>query len=238
MEAQLGETMRTIWTGLAVALTLWTAPAWAQTGRAWSPADVPPAATALRSLAPANLPRADDANGFVARVSDPATMQACRDRAIDLQLRMRQCLDAFRAMVDAGDLYATALDTDPSRGGDAMRIAEGLLHGADAMLELGNEFTATLDPNDPTYAQRMAGMQQARTGILTMMRGGVTMLNEREIFPEYARVRFAIALAQAFDRLTAGAPPERLAELQSGLRTLANTDPSADIRAALARFAG
>lgn len=228
--------MRKLQALVAFTVTLLAAPAWAQTG-ALTPVEVPPAVMALRTIPAADLPRRTDPNGFVARIAEPGVMASCRDRAIDLQVRMRICLEAFRAMVAAGELYATALDTDPSRGGDAMRIAEGLMRGADAMLELGNEFTATLDPNDPSYGQRMAGMEQARNGILTMLRGGITMLNERAIFPEDERVRFATVIADAFDRMTSNAPAATATELRAGLRTLANTDPSPAIRAALARFA-
>ncbi len=232
--------MRIGGTVFAVVVALLAAPAWAQGSAmpAWTPHEVPAAAAALRSIAPAQLPRASDPDGFVARISDPATMNYCRDRRRNVQMRLQTCLTAFQATLEVGNLYAGLLESDPTRGDDVMRVVEGLLRGADVLLEVSNEFIPTLDQNAPDYAQRLAGLQQARNGIVVMLRGAIMMLNERDAFPESARLRFAGVLAEIFDRVTTEAPAEQRAELQGALRDVALTDPSADIRAALAQFAG
>lgn len=232
--------MRTVRAILAAIVTLLAAPAWAQSSFVadWTPEDVPHAAAALRRLAPADLPRGSDPDGFVARISDPATMAPCRDNRVDVEERLRTCLTAFQATLEVANLYASQVASDPTRSSDVMRVVEGLLRGADVLIEVGGEFIPTLDPNAPDYAQRLAGLQQARNGILTMLRGSIIMLTERSIFPEAARLRFAGVIAELFDQATAEAPPEQQAQLRSALRDVATTDPSADIRAALARFAG
>ncbi|HYD86950.1 MAG TPA: hypothetical protein VEA80_05720 [Vitreimonas sp.] len=222
------------------ALVLLATPAWSEpsgfppTDRTWTPLDLPAVGTTLRTAAVTDLPRmSSPASGVLERLSDPATMSMCRDQSLPAESRMRDCLPAFQALVGIGEAYVSALDRDAAFADDAMRAAEGLLHGADAMHALMNDFVATLDPNDPSYARRMGGVDQAKRGLTTMLNGAITMLTERHLYSDAARARFAAVIAEVYPRMRVSLTAENRAEFERTLQTLMQNDPDPDVRAAL-----
>lgn len=222
--------------GVCAALFL-AAPAAAQTmpptDRAWTVTDLPAAFAALRTVPVGQLPGQNSA--VLARLSEATVLDYCRDGSVGVVPRLQACLTAFQSEVEILGLYMGLCDADPTRGDDCMRVAESLLYGAGVINRLMDEFVPTLDPNDPSYAQRVAAAQ-TKQGLATMISGAITMLNERHLYSVAARARFAAVLAQTYPQVASGITPERRATLEQSMRDLARNDPSEEVRTALAAF--
>ncbi len=200
---------------------------------------MPAAASALRGTTAAQLPRLNGpSRAILERISDPATMAACRDRSTRVETRLPGCLEAFQGVVEITGLYVQALDHDDSFADDTMRAAESMMHGAAALNQLMDEFVPTLDPNDPTYQTRMGGVEQTKRGLTTMISGALTMLHERHIYSASARARFAAVIAEVYPSVRGSLTQASQAEFEESLQGLARSDPSAEVRAALAAFSG
>jgi hypothetical protein len=209
------------------------------TDRPWTVADIPVVAAALNGSPAANLPSlANSSRPYLERLSERGVLDFCRDRSSPIGSRMGPCLSAFQAQVQILGAYGPACETNTGRDDDCMRVAEALMYGAGVMNQLMEQFIPTIDPNDPTYATRMAGVEQTKQGLTIMVSGAVTMLNERHLYSEAARIRFAAVVAEVYPQVASAFSADARAAFEQSLRDLARSDSSSGIRAALAAFAG
>lgn len=209
--------------------------------RDWTPEDYTVAMRVLTDVPLAELPRtnSEKSGAVIDRMVNRNSLAACQDRAAALIQRMQLCAPALGAISQILMRYSVALDGDVSRGEDNLRIMSYCLLIAAELSDMMTAFTPTLDPNDPDYARRLGGLNQARGGLAQMIEGALMTLEAPAgVFPEHARPGVATTLAEVYARMMSNVATASQAPFDARLRAIAVNDRNPDVRAALAAFAG
>lgn len=207
----------------------------------WTFAEVQTTASALSTMPGAALPRLTAPSGaqLLEHLADPAVLAPCADQATPVVIRLQQCLGQMSAMTEILRAYGTAQQSDVSYSEETILMLGALLRTSAVMLVIMEEFIPTLDQNDPSYANRMRGAEQARRGCAGIVRGALTTLTtDRRLYSDAGSERFARILAESYPTLSRAATPEQKAEYDRQLAQIARTDRSPGVRAALAQYAG
>jgi hypothetical protein len=207
--------------------------------RTWSGADFATAAAVLKQVAPEQLPRSSDpaTAAVIDRLVNTDTLDYCGNRGIALAARMASCLQILNAEAEILTLYADAETRLPALADDIVRLSGMVIQSEASTTGLLDELIPTLDKNDPSYAQRMAGVEDSKQGIAQTLDGGLQLLAMTQGISPPVRVNFAIAVAASWPALANYLPPPSRADFEIRLRKLAQNDPNPDVRAALAKFA-
>lgn len=204
--------------------------------RAWTTADYPQAAEVLTALPTQRLPRSTsggDGALLIDRLTSPDALVLCSDRTRPVSNRIQQCLpvgDAANAILRH---YTVAMLQDGTLADDLLRIQGFLIRYVEVTTPLAREFMATIPVDDPSYATRLAGIEQMRRGYGQMILGGAVSLQAPNTFSEEVRAAFAAQLAHAFDTLEPDLPTDIRNQVRSSFAHIASRDGNADVRARL-----
>ncbi len=146
-----------------------------------------------------------------------------------------QLVDAFGAIFRQ---YALAQQTDQSLSDDVSLLIGYLLRMSAAMSDVAEEFLATLDPSDPSYATRLAGLRRMQLGNQQLVQGALLGLSvERRFYSNDASARLAAIVAETYPTLSVHFPPETRQDFETSLNRIALNDPDMRVRDALANYA-
>ena len=122
---------------------------------------------------------------------------------------------------------------DHALADDTLRIQGFMLGYAEVMADLATEFMATISVDDPTYGNRLAGVDQMRRGFGQMLQGGAISLQAPGTFSEPVRADFARRMAHAFERLEGDLPTDVRGQLHASFARIAASDSNEEVRAYL-----
>jgi hypothetical protein len=207
--------------------------------RLWIGDDYAAAARVLQQLDASQLPRGASPNSgaVMARLIDPGNLDFCDSSSTPVAARMQPCLTMMKATSDVLKLYYAAFLKDRGFADDMAGVAGYLIEVSASEAGLMDEFLPMLDKNDPSYARRMAGVEQARGGLAEIVQGMLLVASDRQTLSDTARIKLAAIIAASYPRIATQLPPLSKIEFDKTLRRMAQIDPSAGVRAALAPFA-
>lgn len=206
----------------------------------WTASDFTAAGGAIAQVPPEQLPRWRDSRSspLFARFVDTQSLAPCAVENAESATRLQACIDILTGFNGIVGRYVTASSADSTLLGDIPPLMSMMLHIAASIKPTADAFSATLDRNDPTYADRMGGLAQMHRGMLMIVQGSVMLLHdERRYYNDVGSLEVARALAETYPVLAVTLPAVERTEIERQLREVANNDPSADVRAALAQFA-
>jgi hypothetical protein len=185
---------------------------------------------AIGQTEPTHLPRfgSKRSGGVFARLTGLDAMAAMKDRSVPPGQRVNTALGAQQAASQLLKLYLAALGKGAVAGVDVIEVMGAVLRTTVAMSIPLDDFIATLDKNDRTYATRMNGLNQIKKGVGEMAEGALTTLSERDVFQKDELVRLIAYIDETFPPLMAHMRPETqkstLAQMDSLLRNPAMKD--------------
>lgn len=204
----------------------------------WTAQDFGAARETLSALPQEQLPRLSDPASapILARFSDATALLPCDDRSVALAARLQTCMALGEGAAGVMNLYIVACGQDQTLADECMRVIGFMLHTITVMSALAEEFAPSLDPNDPSYATRMAGLARMRSGLVQTLDGSTQMIRSQGAFSEPERERFASILALVAPRLRRSLPEEDAARFFAAMRELAQSDANPAVRSALQSF--
>jgi hypothetical protein len=209
--------------------------------RDWTGEDMAVAASRLQQLAaghPEQLPhfRSHESGEMFARMVARENLASLRTRSLPLSVRLPQALQYLESSNTILKLYLAAFLAKQAGGDDLIELMGACLRVTQVNVELLDEFLPTLSPQDPKYQVRMAGLEQVRRGLASVVGGAITSLTEEQAYDLAARRRLlgycretlpaivpklsAASQAEALGRLDALAAEARMRELQPQLASL------------------
>lgn len=155
--------------------------------RIWSGADLARAAAALTRIAQTDasrLPRyrSDRSGKAFARLTADENLDIYRDPSLPLDQRFPEALTYIQSTNELLKLYLAALNQGAVGGGELVEFLGAQLRASVVMLGLVDEFLPTLDKEDPTYPVRMAGLQRMKSGLSSVVAGGLQTLSESNAY--------------------------------------------------------
>lgn len=206
----------------------------------WTTADFIAAGTAIANVPVEQLPRWRNSRSspVFARFVDERSIEPCRQAGIDPTVRLQACIDLLNGFNGIVGRYVTVSQTNTVFLAETPPLIAMMLRVAKAIKPASDEFAATLDRNDPTYADRMSGLAQMHRGLLMITQSALmALVDEREHFSDEGCREIAVALADAYPVLAEVLPPAERAVIEQRMRQVASSDRDADVRAALASWA-
>jgi hypothetical protein len=162
--------------------------------RAWTGIDVEAAAKRLTALAashPEQLPRfeSDKSGKTFARIAAPMDASFLRRRSLSLAVRLPEALQYLEATNSIFELYVSAFAAKQVAGAELAELFGGQLKNCMVMLELIDEFLPTVAKDDPSYPERMAGLEEMLGGVAEAVMGAMTTLTEEEAYSAGTRLK-------------------------------------------------
>ena len=197
-------------------------------GRIWSGTDLNRAAEILTSLSQEDfnkLPRYNSESGEIfARLIDRKNLNLSRNKSLPLEQRLSDLIAQMEATATMLQLYLTAQNRGINSTNEMVELMGSMLRISEVVLQVSDEALLSLDPSDPTYSSRMEGFEKVKSGITTIVAGGVTTLSENHIYqvPELKRMSLHLeqTLPQILPHLSEASRTETLVRLRSY-----NSDP-------------
>lgn len=208
--------------------------------RAWNPTDYTTASEVLGKLTPDQLPRSDSSRSapFMNRIVNPENLELCTGVDAPRVTRMNMCGAYMKSVLGVANLYLAAMQRDHGYDDDTLDLTSLILRVAPVVAHDADEMLPTLDKDDPNYATRMDGYAKMKHGFASMMEGSlISLTTERNLYSDAARTRLAAVVGDCFTRMSSFLEPLTRSEIEQKLRKIAQTDPSPDVRGALAAFA-
>jgi hypothetical protein len=191
--------------------------------REWSGDDMVKAHKILSSLSQKGsrkLPRykSDRSGEFFARLTSPQNFELFKNRTLPLDARFPQALDYFQACNQVSKLYLAGFLKKDVRDSELVELMGAQFRLIVVALDLVDEFLPTIKKDDPTYQDRMQGLDRMKRGLASVVAGGLQMLTEREEYRGSELARLVGYMQETFPvivpRLPPGARTETLIRLE------------------------
>jgi len=153
--------------------------------KVWSGEDMLQANKVFATLAldkPEQLPRlrSSRSGDVFDRLTSIEFVQSIRSRDDPLNTRLMQGIDYVDGLKEIVKKYTSAFLNGVARDVEVVALNGTLLRLFVLEFELLAEFVKTLDKEDPTYAVRMQGMEQTKSGLAQVVNGHLMTLTERD----------------------------------------------------------
>lgn len=192
--------------------------------RTWSGVDLERAVGILEQIASRNgghVPRyqSPSSGGVFDRLTTERNLELYRNRSLPLEARFPDAMQYLQAVNQLAKLYVKEYLENSVGDSELVEVVGATLRITVVMLELVNEFLPTLDPADPTYPTRMAGLQQMKSGMAEVVAGALQTLTEPHRTSELKRLcnYLAATLPAIFPELSEGGRTEAKIQLQTFL---------------------
>src|SRR5262249_10304152 len=120
-----------------------------------------------------------DVSGKVfARLTSAENLRTFRDRSVPIAKRLTQALDCEAATRQVAESYMAAARARAVGDPELVEMLGTLLRLAVVMTVLADEFRPTLNPKNPSYAERSDQLVQMRDGLAATVEGSVLMLEK------------------------------------------------------------
>lgn len=178
----------------------------------WSPKDFATAVQTLKSIAEADsglLPRylgPGNSGEMFARIVHPENLSKLNDKSLPMHQRMPSAIAFLTTAKTSILLYFRASTSERFYGDELLELQAYALVVARDISGLTDEFLSTFDPQDPTYATRLAGLTQLKQGLGNMLLAAIVTLGEVSRYGEAALIRFAGKLRSTAPTIRAGLP--------------------------------
>ncbi len=205
--------------------------------RPWTAADYGAAIAVYRRLGRDQFPSSNSPSAAVLdRVTNLENLASLSDRSSPVDQRVLASIDIMDAANSLLKMYYAAQQDTPELADDTLAILGFLLYAARAQLNVVDEFVLGLDPNDPTYETRMAGLERMQVGLAQMFSGALNTLQDSHSFSLDSRTRLAEAIAATYPAMSGRLPESLRTQLDAMLQTLAEHSSATSIRRALSRI--
>lgn len=208
--------------------------------RVWLGHDMVQAEKVLASLAAGGerrLPRyrSDRSGAVFARMTAPENLDGLRNRGTTIDARFPLSISYFQATNQVLKLYLGAFLKGEVRDSEMVELVGSQLRATVVALDLVDEFIPTLDKDDPTYPNRMRGLEGVRGALGGVVAGSLQTLTEREAYRVSERARLVGYMEETLPRLVPRLLPGSRAETLKRLEAM-QTDPAlADLQPGLGR---
>lgn len=140
-----------------------------------------------------------------ARIVNPENFSSLSDKSVPINQRMPPAMTFLSNAKAWMSLYFGASSSRRFFGDELLELQAYLLS---VVQGLADEFLTTLDPQDPSYETRRAGLSKWKKGVGTMLLGVIVTLSEVSQYGEGALIRFAGKLQSTAPSLRAGLPSD------------------------------
>lgn len=198
--------------------------------RDWNAQDMANAQQVIVNLAqtdPQQLPRYRSARSgrIFARMTTPLNLDAFRNPALPVEARLGQLLPFVQSGAVILMAYHPLFLKKWVSDSEMIEQLGSQLRGNALMVELLNELKPTIQPDDPNYTIRMAGFEQTRLGLASVVSGNLTTLTERKHIRDSELLRLAGYMQETFPTIVPNLrPADRDAMLQR--MTKMESDPA------------
>jgi hypothetical protein len=198
--------------------------------RVWSPDDYQQAASALRSLDAAALPRSSETAGalILDRITDRNSVQSCRHAEGLAPDRLALCAKTLKSLSEIVGVYSGAIEVDQTLAAECVRVMQATLLSSAETNDLYSEIEEGLDGGYPPDIRT-----RFQAGIVGTLEGAIETLAPRSNFPETSRADLAQTITEVFPRLRAQLPAIEQERVLAALRDMREHDANNDVRAAL-----
>lgn len=206
--------------------------------RLWAPADYQTALRAMKGLSIDQYPSNSNpaSSPVIHSLTNLDNLAPFLDRTVPLDQRLLPCVDLIDAANAITAMYAGAQRRNPRIADDYLQMQGFVLHGVVAELSLLDEFVPTLDPQDPSYAIRMEGLEKMRAGMTQILTGALLVMGDRNRFSSNARAQFAVSLSSTFPTIAAQLPARTKTRFEDTIRRIAGEESNAAVRSALTKL--
>lgn len=197
----------------------------------WGPAEHLAVADKLRQAALANpktLPRAksEKSGEYFARLVEVRSLARFAGSKAPPLATLQALVQRFQAASLSFKAYQQADQTEPYDV-ELAQFASYLLRASGLALELANASKAQLDQKAPDYAKRIAGLEQMRSGVVTIVLGALQLHGELELKPA-DRQAFLKHLVAGLPKISQNVTESARDLLRGSVRQLAKERPGDD----------
>ncbi|MBN9521123.1 hypothetical protein J0H58_21820 [bacterium] len=163
-------------------------------------------------------------------------LDGLRNRGTTIGVRFPLAISHFQATNQILKLYLGVFVKGEVRDSEMVELVGSQLRATVVALDLVDEFIPTLDKDDPTYSNRMRGLERIRGGLGGVVAGSLQTLTERETHRADERARLVGYMEATLPRLVPRLLPGSRAETLTRLEAM-QTDPTlADLQPGLGRL--
>jgi hypothetical protein len=208
--------------------------------RPWSPSDLSIAVDVLNGVAREELPRyqSQRSGDLFSRITTCITLESVRADEGAVVDRMRLAAQWMKSGQEILKLYFEAMSQNAVGGDEVVELMGAQLRGSVVVIGLTNEFVPTLDMNDPTYQNRMAGVVQTRFGLAITLEGAIVALQERDNYSRAQRLRLLGYVKTTGPKVFPFLAPESQASVLQRLETLCDDEQMSDLQPNLNELLG
>ncbi len=154
--------------------------------RSWSVEEMMRAVKVLTSLSqkdPRHLPRyrSERSGRVFDRITAAQNLQRFKSLPLPLEQRVARSANFLQTINQLFVLYLTSFAKKATGDSEVVELTGALYRTTVVMVDLFNEFLMTLSQDDPSYKDRMAGLEQMKQGLATMVSGGLDMLTAKDL---------------------------------------------------------
>lgn len=206
--------------------------------RDWSESDLARAVKVFKSFEKnekPNLPRYQSKRSgeVFARMTSTENFEQFKDRDIPLKIRFPQAVDYYESCSQIFKLYLSAYSRNEVGDSELVELFGMVLRYTVVILELVEEFTPTLDKNDPTYPTRMEGLEQMERGLANVVGGAMETLSERKSYRFRELLKLLGYMQETFPIIVPSLTPASRAEVIVRLNEMQNDEEFQDFQPGL-----
>lgn len=155
--------------------------------RPWSSSDMMTTAVRLEAICKegfGKLPKyeSDRSGAVFARMTSDENFAFALDRSFPLDVRLPHIMRLLESGNRINKLYLQGFSNGEIADRSVIELLGWMLRVTAVAMPLINEFTASLNPDDPSHPVRMEGLERSKRGLATMVDGGLITLTERESY--------------------------------------------------------
>ena len=152
------------------------------------------------------------------------------DRTFPLQVRMPALMDYTVATNRIVKMYLGPFGSNAVGDDEMVELMGKLLRVSAAVMALVNEFTPTLDKNDPKYAVRLQGLAEMKAGLATVLLGALMTVDEPQYYRKETRRRLLGYMKATFPLILPGLTEESRKEILLRLKNISTKPELAELR--------
>ena len=144
---------------------------------------------------------------------------------VSLNDRAADAFEYHEALARIFAVYHSAFRGAGRGDSELIELMGAQLRLAELVLDLNAQYVATLNPHDSRYGDRTEGAETVRIGAVTIIRGSLRTLSERDVYRSSERARLVTLLRETLPELLRRIDPQLREEILKLIDQLA-ADPA------------
>lgn len=168
-----------------------------------------------------------------ARMTSVKNLELLRNKSQPVDTRFTQAVEYYDASSRLLKLYLTAYVKKGVKENDLFELIGARLRLAVVILDLGDEFVASLKQDDPNYQSRLQGLEGMKQGLASVVSGSIQTLKARGKTPVEDIAKLVGSMQETFPRIVPQLPLDARVETLVEVTRLRDDPEMQDLKSKL-----